>query len=106
MELSPSCWPKISRVPALAANATTKRMNYGMKRVRTRRAAAHSTMRGCAFSLFLRAKTWKSFTAASTPSKDKTHPDAKECQVWTDTWLKRGGKWQIVAAQDNKIDCK
>jgi hypothetical protein len=38
--------------------------------------------------------------------KDKTHPDAKQCQVWTDTWLKRGGKWQIVAAQDNKIDCK
>ena len=38
--------------------------------------------------------------------KDKTHPDAKRCQVWTDTWLKRDGKWQIVAAQDNKVDCK
>ena len=38
--------------------------------------------------------------------KDKTHPDAKQCQVWTDTWLKRGGKWQIVAAQDNKVECK
>jgi Domain of unknown function (DUF4440) len=38
--------------------------------------------------------------------KDKTHPEAKVCQVWTDTWLKRGGKWQIVAAQDNKVDCK
>ncbi len=38
--------------------------------------------------------------------KDKTHPDAKQCQVWTDTWLKRNGKWQIAAAQDNKIDCK
>jgi hypothetical protein len=38
--------------------------------------------------------------------KDKTHPDAKQCQVWTDTWLKRDGKWQIAAAQDNKIDCK
>jgi hypothetical protein len=21
--------------------------------------------------------------------------------VWTDTWLKRGGRWQIIAAQDN-----
>jgi len=21
--------------------------------------------------------------------------------VWTDTWLKRNGKWQIIAAQDN-----
>src|ERR1700693_2578881 len=38
--------------------------------------------------------------------KDKTHPDAKQCQIWTDTWLKRDGKWQIAAAQDNKIDCK
>ena len=38
--------------------------------------------------------------------KDKAHPDAKQCQVWTDTWLKRDGKWQIAAAQDNKIDCK
>jgi hypothetical protein len=37
--------------------------------------------------------------------KDKTHPDAKQCQVWTDTWLKRNGKWQIAAAQDNKVDC-
>jgi len=38
--------------------------------------------------------------------KDKSHPDAKVCQVWTDTWLKRNGKWQIAAAQDNKVDCK
>lgn len=38
--------------------------------------------------------------------KDKAHPDAKVCQVWTDTWLKRGGKWQIAASQDNKVDCK
>jgi hypothetical protein len=38
--------------------------------------------------------------------RDKSHPAAKQCQVWTDTWLKRDGKWQIAAAQDNKIDCK
>jgi hypothetical protein len=38
--------------------------------------------------------------------KDKTHPEAKQCQVWTDTWLKRDDKWQIVAAQDNKVECK
>jgi hypothetical protein len=38
--------------------------------------------------------------------KDKAHPDTKVCQVWTDTWLKRNGKWQIAAAQDNKVDCK
>jgi hypothetical protein len=38
--------------------------------------------------------------------KDKAHPEAKVCQVWTDTWLKRGGKWQIVASQDNRVDCE
>jgi len=38
--------------------------------------------------------------------KDKAHPEAKVCQVWTDTWLKRNGKWQIVASHDNKVDCK
>lgn len=37
--------------------------------------------------------------------KDKAHPDAKVCQVWTDTWLKRDGKWQIAASQDNKVTC-
>ena len=30
---------------------------------------------------------------------------AKRCQVWTDTWLKRKGQWQIVAAQDTVIPC-
>jgi hypothetical protein len=38
--------------------------------------------------------------------KDKTQPKAKVCQIWTDTWLKRGGKWQIVASQDNRVACK
>jgi hypothetical protein len=38
--------------------------------------------------------------------KDKMHPDARQCQVWSDTWLKRDGTWRIVAAQDNKVDCK
>ena len=38
--------------------------------------------------------------------KDKSQPDAKVCQVWTDTWLKRGGTWQIIASQDNRVECK
>lgn len=38
--------------------------------------------------------------------KDKSQPTAKYCQVWTDTWLKRDGKWQIIASQDNHIECK
>ncbi len=38
--------------------------------------------------------------------KDKAQPSAKVCQVWTDTWMKRGGKWQIVASHDNRVECK
>jgi uncharacterized protein DUF4440 len=30
----------------------------------------------------------------------------KQCLVWTDTWLKRRGTWQVVAAQDTSVDCK
>jgi hypothetical protein len=35
-------------------------------------------------------------------------PESKQerrCLVWTDTWLKRDGKWQIIAAQDTRVDC-
>ena len=32
--------------------------------------------------------------------------DQKHCLVWTDTWLKRKGVWQIVAAQDMPLECK
>jgi hypothetical protein len=28
------------------------------------------------------------------------------CLVWTDTWLNRGGRWEIVAAQDTSVSCK
>jgi hypothetical protein len=38
--------------------------------------------------------------------KDKSQPSAKVCQVWTDTWLKRSGKWQIIASHDNRVKCK
>jgi hypothetical protein len=34
--------------------------------------------------------------------------DGKEflrCLVWTDTWLQRDGKWQIIAAQDVVVNC-
>jgi len=37
--------------------------------------------------------------------KDRANPDAKVCQVWTDTWLKRGDTWQIIASQDNRVEC-
>ncbi|UWZ81897.1 nuclear transport factor 2 family protein [Occallatibacter riparius] len=32
--------------------------------------------------------------------------DVGRCLVWTDTWLKRNGKWQIIAAQDTAVPCK
>ena len=38
--------------------------------------------------------------------KDKSQPGAKVCQIWTDTWLKRGDQWQIIASQDNRVPCK
>ena len=38
--------------------------------------------------------------------KDSAQPNAKVCQVWTDTWLKRGGTWQIIASHDNREACK
>ena len=31
---------------------------------------------------------------------------AKRCLVWTDTWLRRDNKWQIIAAQDTRVECK
>ena len=29
-----------------------------------------------------------------------------ECLIWTNTWLKRKGSWQIIAAQDTEFGCK
>lgn len=37
--------------------------------------------------------------------KDKSRPSVKVCQVWTDTWLKRG-TWQIIASHDNRVECE
>lgn len=41
-------------------------------------------------------------------SKTVTLADGKQerrCLTWTDTWLRRKGKWQIIAVQDNRIEC-
>lgn len=41
-------------------------------------------------------------------SKTVTLPDSKHerrCLVWTDMWLRRHGKWQIIAVQDNRVEC-
>jgi hypothetical protein len=41
----------------------------------------------------------------SSMTRDNKGKETKSCLIWTDTWLKREGKWQIVAAQDTSIPC-
>jgi|GEM_PF-740728 len=42
-------------------------------------------------------------------SKTVALPDANEherrCLVWSDMWLRREGRWQIIAVQDNRVEC-
>ncbi|WP_201314594.1 nuclear transport factor 2 family protein [Dyella sp. EPa41] len=41
-------------------------------------------------------------------SKTVALPDSsheRRCLVWTDMWMRRNGKWQIIAVQDNRVDC-
>lgn len=42
----------------------------------------------------------------SSVSKPEHGKEQKYCLVWTDTWLKRNGKWQILAAQDTGVTCR
>src|SRR5262249_61593769 len=36
----------------------------------------------------------------------KDGKETQRCLVWTETWLRRDGKWQIIAAQDTAVKCK
>jgi hypothetical protein len=45
------------------------------------------------------------YGAESKMEKANDGKDTKRCLIWTDTWLKRAGKWQIVAAQDTIVPC-
>ena len=36
----------------------------------------------------------------------KDGKESKRCLVWTDTWIKRNSKWEIIAAQDTAVPCK
>jgi len=38
--------------------------------------------------------------------KDSDETERTRSLIWTDTWLKRNGRWQIIAAQDNWADNK
>lgn len=42
----------------------------------------------------------------SSLRKTSDGTEKRRCQLWTDTWLKRNGKWQIIAAQDGVVSCK
>lgn len=36
--------------------------------------------------------------------KESDGTDRKRTLVWTDTWLKRNGHWQVIAAQDTRTE--
>ncbi len=40
------------------------------------------------------------YGSESAIRKTKDGAEETHCMTWTDTWLKRSGKWQIIAAQD------
>jgi len=46
------------------------------------------------------------YGSESSVQKAKDGTEKSRCLIWTDTWLKRNGKWQIVAAQDTQFECK
>jgi len=46
------------------------------------------------------------YGSESSVRKEEDGSEKSRCQIWTDTWLKRNGKWQIIAAQDTQYDCK
>ncbi len=41
----------------------------------------------------------------SSIRKGKDGKEFLRCLVWTDTWLKRDGMWQIITAQDVIVEC-
>ena len=46
------------------------------------------------------------YGAERSTRKDKEGKEFERCLVWTDTWMKRDGKWQIIAVQDAVMQCK
>ena len=46
------------------------------------------------------------YGSESSIRKGTDGKEYKRCLAWTDTWLKRGGKWQLIAAQDNAVECQ
>ena len=46
------------------------------------------------------------YGSESSVQKAKDGIEKPRCLIWTDTWLKRNGMWQIIAAQDTQFDCE
>jgi hypothetical protein len=46
------------------------------------------------------------YGSESSVRREKDATEHSRCLIWTDTWLKRNGHWQIIAAQDTRFDCK
>jgi Domain of unknown function (DUF4440) len=46
------------------------------------------------------------YGSESSVRKEKDGTEKSVCLTWTDTWLKRNGKWQIIAAQDTQFPCE
>ncbi|HXJ95666.1 MAG TPA: nuclear transport factor 2 family protein [Terriglobia bacterium] len=46
------------------------------------------------------------YGSESSIQKGRSGTEQTRCLIWTDTWLKRNAKWQIIAAQDTRYDCK
>ncbi len=46
------------------------------------------------------------YGSESRVRKGKDGKDSTQAQVWTDTWLRRNGQWQIIAAQDALVPTK
>jgi hypothetical protein len=46
------------------------------------------------------------YGSESSVRRAKDTTEKSRCLIWTDTWLKRNGTWQIIAAQDTQFDCK
>lgn len=46
------------------------------------------------------------YGSESSIRKAEDGTEKSRCLIWTDTWLRRNGRWQIIAAQDTRFDCK
>jgi hypothetical protein len=105
-----SCSPQPDLKDAIADDfqgTSTKGERYGKKEAIT--ADTKSLSRDCQLGevkvRFFGDSMAIAYGAENRMIKDDNGKETKRCQVWTDTWLKRGGKWQIVAAQDTIVPC-